>query len=77
MPDFIRQGASVTASVLEATAGQLRRLSGADEQEETETVADAPRAAEPQAKTKPRPAAGTRSRIANPKAAKKVRTREG
>ncbi|MEA2126395.1 MAG: hypothetical protein QOI80_3177, partial [Solirubrobacteraceae bacterium] len=33
-------------------------------------------AAEPPA-SKPRPAAGTRSRISNPKAARKVRAREG
>ncbi len=76
MPDFIRHGASVTAGVLEAAAGQLRKLSENDDDQPVATVtAIAPDPAK--ADTKPRPAAGTRSRIANPKAAKKVRAREG
>lgn len=76
MPDFIRQGANVTATVLEAAAGQLRKLSEADEQERA-TATDPPATTTTAAQAKPRPAAGTRSRIANPKAAKKVRSREG
>jgi hypothetical protein len=61
MPSFIRQGASVTASVLEAAAGALRQLA------DTEATAT----------KNPRPAPATRSRISNPKAARKVRSRQG
>ena len=39
MPDFIREGASVTDSALDHTAGQMRKLADADEQED-ETVAE-------------------------------------
>jgi hypothetical protein len=70
MPSFIRQGASVTASILETAAGALRRLA------ETEQ-ASAPRSTEPAPEPAPAPPPGTRTRISNPKAARKVRARQG
>jgi hypothetical protein len=70
----LRQGASVTASILETAAGALRSLADADERDDEAPAAAAP---PPAAATgKPRPPAGTRSHIANPKAARKVRSRE-
>lgn len=62
----------MTASILETAAGALRNLADADERD-----AEASPAAGPVAKPKSGPAPGTRSRIANPKAARKVRSREG
>jgi hypothetical protein len=82
MPSFIRQGASVTASVLEAAAGALRQLADTEaaSQSAEERPAERP-AAEPAPSTtatkNPRPAPATRSRISNPKAARKVRSRQG
>jgi hypothetical protein len=91
MPSFIRQGASVTASVLETAAGLLRKLAETEEASQRaekpapsaeKRTADAPapaaaptQSAEPASKQRPAPA--TRSRISNPKAARKVRSRQG
>jgi hypothetical protein len=87
MASFIRQGASVTASILETAAGALRKFAGMEEasapptqttNRTTTATAERPEpATRTQAPSKPRPAAGTRTRIANPKAARKVRAREG
>jgi hypothetical protein len=76
MPTFIRQGASVTASILETAAGALRKLA---ETEEATAPTPAPADSTPAAEepSKPRPASGTRTRISNPKAARKVRSRQG
>jgi hypothetical protein len=85
MPSFIRQGASVTASILETAAGVLRKLAETeDASPKTEQRAEAREPAktrEPAPSRKPEPAAtppaGTRTRISNPKAARKVRARQG
>ena len=73
MASFLRQGAAVTATILETAAGVLRRLA-TTERESTprpEAAADEP---VPSGK---RPAPATRTRITNPKAARKVRARQG
>lgn len=101
VPDPVKKGASVAATVLEGAAGVLRVVAGDEEPAErvepspaaeakakaksaappaatvTPTPAAAPPAPKPVAPRGAKPAAGTRSRIANPKAAKKVRAREG
>lgn len=96
MPSFaksLRLGASLTASLLEITAGRLRRLASEDPEppspaaHEPEASAEPTAAAEPERSPEPavpaepehgvRPARATRSRISNPKAARKVRSREG
>jgi hypothetical protein len=81
MASFIRQGASLTATALETAAGLLRRLAETDDggpAPQRERTPE-PAAAEPTPApaTKQRPASGTRSRISNPKAARKVRARQG
>jgi hypothetical protein len=82
MPSLIRQGASVTASILETAAGLLRKLAETEDASPRaeERTADEPRAPQPAPSTatasKPRPAPATRTRISNPKAARKVRSRQ-
>jgi hypothetical protein len=83
MPSFIRQGASVTAAILETAAGALRKL--AETEDASPSAAQRPaetRKPEPVKTTtagaaKQRPAPTTRARISNPKAARKVRARQG
>jgi hypothetical protein len=80
MPSFIRQGASVTASILETAAGALRKLSDTEAASQPSRATEPERAPEPMSTPEPaktRPAAGTRTRISNPKAARKVRSRQG
>lgn len=84
----VRLGASIAATALETTASQLRKISGDGQEEEPqaaapaehETQASEPTPAAPEPGPAPaergnKPASGTRSRIANPKAARKVRSR--
>jgi hypothetical protein len=96
LPDPVKKGAGVAATILETTAGVLRHVAGTDggepspeeaprEQPRTEPAAAAAPAAAPAPAAQPSPtqgagrgttpAAATRSRISNPKAAKKVRAR--
>jgi hypothetical protein len=97
LPDSVKKGAGVAASVLETTAGVLRGVAGSGgeqdpkereeqrppEQSSQQKPAEAKseeQAKEPTAQPASRgtkPAAATRQRIANPKAAKKVRARQG
>lgn len=81
----VRIGASIAATALETTASQLRKLADDGGNDEPQAAAPAqaqpeptPSAPEPSASHErgTKPAAGTRSRIANPKAARKVRSRD-
>jgi hypothetical protein len=88
MASFLRQGASVTASLLETSAGMLRRLADTDTDtadptpERAPTPKSEPEAtrstqAAPKPVAKKRPAPATRTMITNPKAARKARQRRG
>lgn len=72
---LLRRSATLTASVLESGALALRGL--AEQRDVTaEPAATPPTPATPPA-PKAAPPAGTRSRISDPKAARRVRAREG
>ncbi len=81
MASILRQGAAVTATILETAAGLLRSLAATDtdtgtETEKTPTPEPQAAADEPVPSGK-RLAPATRTRISNPKAARKVRARQG
>lgn len=82
MSSLIRQGASLTATLLETAAGLLRRVAeeGGEKPEPTpqsKPVAEQPAKPASETREPSRPAPATRSRISNPKAARKVRSRQG
>jgi hypothetical protein len=84
MPDFkriaLRTGASAAslgASALEKAAEAMRGMAERDERTSSATEVQPVAAPSPQASSKPAPPTAVPRRISNPKAARKVRRREG